>query len=164
MSYGELRASRCGTRFLDRAFECWIHAGDIAEAVDYPYDPPAPRNLHRMIDLAARLLPSALADRRRAGLAALAPPAGARRVRPGRSLHLEIEGDGRRRLVHAAGLARRARARRGRRWSPMWPWTASSSASWPRATSSRRRPRPGQDGDRDAIRDVLFAAASLSRL
>lgn len=24
---------------LDRAFECWVHAEDIAEAVDYPYDP-----------------------------------------------------------------------------------------------------------------------------
>ncbi|WP_069461812.1 maleylpyruvate isomerase N-terminal domain-containing protein, partial [Actinacidiphila rubida] len=49
--------------FVDRAFECWLHAGDIAEAVDYPYEPPAPRHLHRMIDLAARLLPSALAAR-----------------------------------------------------------------------------------------------------
>lgn len=27
---------------LDRAFECWVHAEDIAEAVDYPYEPPSP--------------------------------------------------------------------------------------------------------------------------
>lgn len=27
---------------LDRAFECWVHAEDIAEAVDYPYDPRPP--------------------------------------------------------------------------------------------------------------------------
>ncbi|MDG4866110.1 MDMPI N domain containing protein, partial [Streptomyces sp. T-3] len=54
---------------LDRAFECWVHAGDIADAVDYPYQPPAPRHLNKMIDLAARMLPSALAERRRSGLA-----------------------------------------------------------------------------------------------
>ncbi|KAA0909407.1 zf-HC2 domain-containing protein, partial [Streptomyces apricus] len=49
---------------LDRAFETWVHAGDIADAVDYPYEPPAPRHLHAMIDLGARMLPSALAARR----------------------------------------------------------------------------------------------------
>ncbi|CAM5480494.1 hypothetical protein SGLAM104S_07744 [Streptomyces glaucescens] len=38
----------------DRAFECWVHAEDIADAVDYPYDAPSGRHLHRMIDLAAR--------------------------------------------------------------------------------------------------------------
>lgn len=90
--YGEFRLALRDS-FLDRAFECWVHAGDIAEAVDYPYEPPASAHLHRMVDLAARLLPSALADRRRAGLAA--PPqrlveAGA----PGRTLHLEVEGNG----------------------------------------------------------------------
>ncbi|GGV43497.1 hypothetical protein GCM10010245_68200 [Streptomyces spectabilis] len=78
---------------LERAFECWIHAEDIAQAVDYPYEPPAPRHLHHMIDLAARLLPATLAERRRSGRAG--PPrelvaAGA----PGRSLRLEVEGVG----------------------------------------------------------------------
>ncbi|MFE2133104.1 zf-HC2 domain-containing protein, partial [Streptomyces sp. NPDC059466] len=79
---------------LDRAFECWVHAGDIADAVDYPYEPPAPRHLHRMIDLAARMLPVSLAERRRAGRAA---PTGRHLVAagaPGRSLRLEIEGAG----------------------------------------------------------------------
>ncbi|WP_202517703.1 zf-HC2 domain-containing protein, partial [Streptomyces sp. SID685] len=57
---------------LDRAFGCWVHAEDIADAVDYPYRPPAPRHLNKMIDLAVRLLPGALAARRRSGLSS--PP------------------------------------------------------------------------------------------
>ncbi|MFE2628972.1 zf-HC2 domain-containing protein, partial [Streptomyces sp. NPDC059374] len=76
---------------LDRAFECWVHAEDIAEAVDYPYEPPSGSDLHHMVDLAARLLPSVLSARRQAGLAAPAPE-GRRLVsagRPGRSLRLE---------------------------------------------------------------------------
>ena len=80
---------------LDRAFECWVHAEDIANAVDDPYEPPAPRHLHRMIDLAARMLPRVLSARCRAGLAA---PARERHLvtagSPGRSLRLEIEGAG----------------------------------------------------------------------
>lgn len=78
---------------LDRAFECWVHGGDIADAVDYPYEAPSAAHLHRMIDLAARLLPAAIAGRRRSGLAGPAKDlvtAGA----PGRSVHLEIEGHG----------------------------------------------------------------------
>ncbi|MEU7514901.1 maleylpyruvate isomerase N-terminal domain-containing protein, partial [Streptomyces sp. NPDC042898] len=55
---------------LERAFECWVHADDIANAVAYPYAPPSGAHLHGMIDLAARLLPAALAGRRRSGLAA----------------------------------------------------------------------------------------------
>ncbi|MDV9190893.1 MDMPI N domain containing protein, partial [Streptomyces sp. SR27] len=55
---------------LERAFECWVHADDIANAVAYPYAPPSGAHLHGMIDLAARLLPAALAGRRRTGLAA----------------------------------------------------------------------------------------------
>ncbi|GAA3071633.1 zf-HC2 domain-containing protein [Streptomyces roseofulvus] len=78
---------------LERAFECWVHADDIANAVAYPYDPPSGPHLHGMIDLAARLLPAAVAHRRRTGRAAPARhlvAAGA----PGRSLHLEVEGAG----------------------------------------------------------------------
>lgn len=146
---------------LDRAFECWIHAGDIAEAVDYPYEPPSPRHLHRMIDLAARLLPGTLADRRRAGLAAPSQglvAAGA----PGRSLRLEVEGMG------------------GGEWFiPLDSPGASASADrevahvaldgveFCRLAAGHVSPEEaaaGQDGDRRAIRDVLFAAASLSRM
>ncbi|MEV0989711.1 zf-HC2 domain-containing protein [Streptomyces sp. NPDC049949] len=150
-----------GDAFLERAFECWVHAWDIAEAVDYPYDPPSGPHLHRMIDLAARLLPSALAHRRRAGLAAPARglvAAGA----PGRTLHLEIEGAG----------------------GGSWDIALDSPAAKPSAEHtvaqialdgaefcqlaaghiSPEEAAVGQHGDREAIRDVLFAAASLSRL
>ena len=58
---------------LDRAFECWVHAEDIADAIDYPYEPPAPPHLNRMIDMAARALPMVLASRRRDGLAFAGP-------------------------------------------------------------------------------------------
>jgi uncharacterized protein (TIGR03083 family) len=146
---------------IDRAFECWIHAEDIANALAYPYQPPAPRHLNRMIDLAARMLPTAIADRRRAGLAASAArlvAAGA----PGRALHLHVEGPG------------------GGRWN--------ISLDSPGAVASEdniiaeiavdqldfcqlaaghlppERIAAGAQGDKAAVRDVLFAAASLSRL
>nr|WP_234334566.1 maleylpyruvate isomerase N-terminal domain-containing protein [Streptomyces sp. NRRL B-1347] len=146
---------------LERAFECWIHAEDIAQAVDYPYEPPAPRHLHHMIDLAARLLPVTLAERRRAGRAG--PPrelvaAGS----PGRSLRLEVEGVG------------------GGEWLiPLDSPGASGSADlevahvaldgveFCRLAAGHVSPEEaaaGQVGDREAIRDVLFAAASLSRM
>ncbi|MFI0904160.1 zf-HC2 domain-containing protein [Streptomyces sioyaensis] len=158
--YGDFRLPLRDS-FLDRAFECWVHAGDIAEAVDYPYEPPAAAHLHQLVDLAARLLPSALADRRRAGLAT--PPqrlveAGA----PGRTLHLEVEGNG------------------GGHWyialdSPAALGTpehtvahiALDSAEFCQLAAGHISPEEaaaGQHGERDAIRDVLFATASLSRL
>ncbi|MFF3466743.1 zf-HC2 domain-containing protein [Streptomyces sp. NPDC002619] len=148
---------------LDRAFECWVHAEDIADAVDYPYEPPSPRHLHSMIDLAARMLPAALASRRRDGLAppGLTPhlvPAGA----PGRSLRLEIEGMG------------------GGQWFiPLDSPGATASADdevahvaldgveFCRLAAGHVSPAEaaaGQVGDRAAIREVLFAAASLSRM
>lgn len=146
---------------LDRAFECWMHAGDIADAVDYPYEPPSGSHLHRMIDLAARLLPAALADRRRAGLAGPARhlvAAGA----PGRSLHLEVEGSGGGNWYialdspAAVGTADKAVAQ-----------VALDGVEFSRLVAGHISPEEaaaGQDGDREAIRDVLFAAASLSRL
>lgn len=149
---------------LDRAFECWIHAEDIAEAVSYPYDPPAPRHLHGMIDLAVRMLPLVLAERRRTGLAA--PPRQTRHLvsagSPGRSLRMEIEGLG------------------GGEWLiPLdSPAAVGSSAhevahvaldgvEFCRLAAGHVPPEDaaaGQDGDREAIRDVLLAAASLSRM
>ncbi|WP_328494830.1 zf-HC2 domain-containing protein [Streptomyces sp. NBC_00414] len=148
---------------MDRAFETWVHAGDIADAVDYPYEPPSPRHLHAMIDLGARMLPSALAARRQAGLAAPAPtrhlvPADA----PGRSLRLEIEGLG------------------GGEWlipldSPGAPASpdhevahvALDGVEFCQLAAGHVSPEEaaaGQAGDREAISDVLFAAASLSRM
>ncbi|MGP3954299.1 maleylpyruvate isomerase family mycothiol-dependent enzyme [Streptomyces sp. 7N604] len=147
--------------FLDRAFECWVHASDIAEAVDYPYDPPAAGHLHLMIDLAVRQLPVALAGRRRVGLAS--PP---RRLgiagEPGRTLHLEVEGKG------------------GGHW--FIPLDSPAAVASPDEEVARvaldatefcqlaaghvlpEDAAAGQDGDREAIRDVLAATASLSRL
>ncbi|GAA1350058.1 zf-HC2 domain-containing protein [Streptomyces beijiangensis] len=146
---------------LDRAFECWVHAGDIAEAVDYPYDPPAAAHLHTMIDLAARLLPGTLAGRRRAGLAAPARHL-VRAGTPGRSLRLEIEGVGGGNwyiaLDSPAAIASPDRA---------VAHIALDGVEFCRLAAGHISPEEaaaGQDGDREAIRDVLFAAASMSRL
>ncbi|MFI1970394.1 zf-HC2 domain-containing protein [Streptomyces cinnamoneus] len=146
--------------FLDRAFECWVHAEDIAVAVDYPYEPPASSHLHHMIDLAARLLPTVIATRRRAGLAPPARglvPVGA----PGRALHLEIEGRG------------------GGHWyipldSPAALGTpegevahvALDGVEFCRLAAGHVSPgeaAAGSLGDEEAVQDVLYATASLSR-
>ncbi|WLQ64845.1 MULTISPECIES: maleylpyruvate isomerase N-terminal domain-containing protein [Streptomyces] len=146
---------------LERAFECWIHGGDIADAVDYPYEPPAAAHLNRMIDLAARLLPGVLAGRRRAGLASPARhlvAAGS----PGRSLHLEVEGRGGGdwyiALDSPAALGSPAHS---------VAQVALDGVEFCRLVAGHVPPveaAAGQEGDREAIRDVLFAAASLSRL
>ncbi|MEV5674351.1 maleylpyruvate isomerase N-terminal domain-containing protein [Streptomyces sp. NPDC052179] len=160
VSYGDF-ALPLRDSLLDRAFECWMHGGDIADAVDYPYGAPSAPHLHRMIDLAARLLPAALAGRRRTGLAAPAKElvmAGS----PGRSLHLEVEG-------HGGGnwyIALDSPAAVG---SPdhAVAQVALDGVEFCRLVAGHISPvdaAAGQEGDREAIRDVLFAAASLSRL
>ncbi|MEB3964244.1 zf-HC2 domain-containing protein [Streptomyces kunmingensis] len=138
---------------IDRAFECWIHAGDIADAVDYPYEPPAPRHLNRMIDLAARMLPASLAARRDSGLAAPAPADG-----PGRKLRLEVEGAGGGEWLISldGGSAGREVAH-----------VALDGVEFCRLAAGHVSPdeaAAGQVGDREAIRDVLSATAALSRL
>ncbi|NEC88944.1 zf-HC2 domain-containing protein [Streptomyces sp. SID12501] len=163
VSYGDFELP-LHEAMLDRAFECWVHAGDIADAVDYPYEPPAPRHLHSMIDLAARMLPEALAARRQAGLAAPSRttrhlvPAG----EPGRSLRLEIEGSGGGEwlipLDSPAALASAAHE---------VAHVALDGVEFCQLAAGHVSPEEaaaGQDGDREAIRDVLFAAASLSRM
>ncbi|MFD6994355.1 maleylpyruvate isomerase N-terminal domain-containing protein [Streptomyces sp. NPDC059943] len=160
VSYGEF-ALPLRDAMIDRAFECWIHGVDIAEAVDYPYPAPSGPHLHVMIDLAAQLIPSALAARRRAGLASparqLVVPGA-----PGRSLHLEVEGAGGGNWYialdspAAVGTAERAVAQ-----------VALDGVEFCQLVAGHISPEEaaaGQDGDREAIRDVLFAAASLSRL
>ncbi|MFH8339951.1 MDMPI N domain containing protein [Streptomyces sp. AM6-12] len=149
---------------LDRAFGCWVHAEDIAVAVDYPYRPPAPRHLNKMIELAVRLLPDALAARRRFGLST--PPRATRHLTaagsPGRTLRLEIEGPS------------------GGNWlipldSPSaTPSTdlevahvALDATEFCHLAAGHLLPEEaaaGQLGDREAIRDVLYATASLSRM
>ncbi|MFC7990547.1 MDMPI N domain containing protein [Streptomyces pilosus] len=147
---------------LDRAFECWVHAEDIAEAVDYPYEPPSGRHLHRLVDLAARMLPAVLEHCRLHGLAS---PVERRLVaagEPGRSLRLEIEGSGGGEWLipldspAAKGSAEHEVAH-----------VALDGAEFCRLAAGHLPPREaaaGQEGDRTAIRDVLFAAASMSRM
>jgi hypothetical protein len=146
---------------LERAFECWIHGADIAEAVDYPYDPPNGAHLGGMVDLAARLLPAVLAQRRRAGLAGGAAElvtAGS----PGRSLHLEVEGAGGGDWYipldspAALGSPDRAVAHIALEGVEFCQLVAGHIAPDEAAA--------GMGGDRGAVRDVLYAAASLSRL
>ncbi|KOG23145.1 MULTISPECIES: maleylpyruvate isomerase N-terminal domain-containing protein [Streptomyces] len=146
---------------LERAFECWVHADDIANAVAYPYAPPSGAHLHGMIDLAARLLPAALATRRRAGLASPARHLVAAGT-PGRSLHLEVEGAGGGHWYipldspAAVGSAEQSVAQ-----------VAMDGVEFCQLVAGHISPEEaaaGQDGDREAIRDVLSAAASLSRL
>lgn len=162
LSYGDVTLP-LRDALLHRAFACWMRGEDIADAVDYPYEPPSPRHLHRMIDLTARMLPGALAAHRRAGTAAPGPrrhlvAAG----EPGRSLRLEIEGAG------------------GGEWlialdSPAAVGSADHEVAhavldgveFCRLAAGRLAPEDaavGRSGDREAIRDVLLAAASLSRM
>ncbi|MFE7455818.1 zf-HC2 domain-containing protein [Streptomyces sp. NPDC057554] len=160
VSYGEF-ALPLQDALLDRAFECWVHGTDIAEAVAYPYDPPSAAHLHRMIDLAARLLPATLAARRRAGLAAPAKDlVGA--GEPGRSVHLEVEGHGGGDwyipLDSPAAVGSRERA---------VAQVALDGVEFCQLVAGHISPveaAAGQEGDREAIRDILFASASLSRL
>ncbi|MER6997529.1 zf-HC2 domain-containing protein [Streptomyces sp. NPDC000410] len=160
VSYGEF-ALPLRDSLLDRAFECWVHADDIATAVDYPYDPPSGSHLRHMIDLAARLLPAALAARRRAGLAGPARhlvTAGS----PGRSLHLEVEGAGGGHWY----IALDSPAAIGDPGHTV-AQVAMDAVEFCQLVAGHVSPdetAAGQDGDREAIRDVLFAAASLSRL
>ena len=116
-----------------------------------------------MIDLAARMLPAVLAVRRRTGLAAPAVgrhlvPAG----EPGRSLRLEIEGHGGGEWLipldspAAVGSAEHEVAH-----------VALDGVEFCRLAAGHVSPQEaaaGQLGDREAIKDVLFAAASLSRM
>lgn len=147
--------------FLDRAFECWIHAADIADAVDYPYKPPAPAHLHGMVDLAARMLPKALAKRRRDGLATSAPRLTAV-GEPGRSLRLEIEGDGGGEWFLPLDSPDAVASEEGKVAE-----VAMDSQEFCQLAAGHVEPEraaAGQLGDRALIRDVLFAAASMSRL
>ncbi|MEV7426207.1 maleylpyruvate isomerase N-terminal domain-containing protein [Streptomyces sp. NPDC091212] len=160
VSYGDF-ALPLRDALLDRAFECWVHGADIAEAVDYPYEPPSGAHLFEMVDLAARLLPAALALRRRSGLAGPAKDlvaAGA----PGRSLRLVVEGPGggdwHIALDSPAAIGSPERSVGS---------VALDAVEFCQLVAGRVPPEDaaaGQEGDREAIRDVLFAAAAMSRL
>jgi uncharacterized protein (TIGR03083 family) len=66
VDYGAFRLPLAHS-FLDRAFECWIHAEDIAEAVGYPYNPPRGAHIRSLIGLAVRLLPHVFPEERGKG-------------------------------------------------------------------------------------------------
>ncbi|WP_289736519.1 zf-HC2 domain-containing protein [Streptomyces macrolidinus] len=153
---------------LDRAFACWVHAEDIASAVDYPYEPPAARHLSGMIGLAAAKLPRALARRR----ARTGAPGRSRRLvavgAPGRCLRLEIEGRGGGEwMIPLDAPARGAEDSAEREAEREVAHVVLESVEFCRLAAGHVPPEEaaaGQRGDREAIREVLFAAASLSRM
>ncbi|MFE7561056.1 zf-HC2 domain-containing protein [Kitasatospora sp. NPDC057500] len=151
--------------FVDRAFECYVHGEDVARAVAYPYDPPAPQHLRQMIDLAVRMLPLALAGQRAARPELTGAPLGAAvradGGRTGRRIRLVIDGP-------ASG-----------EWLiPLDGPDAGPPVGEPVAAmvldglefcqlaAAHRDPDRlpvGEHGDRAAIREVLHAATLLSR-
>ncbi|MGK5534300.1 MDMPI N domain containing protein, partial [Streptomyces sp. URMC 129] len=143
-----------------------VHAGDIAEAVEYPYGPPYGPHLRLLVDLAARRLPGSIAGRRRAGLAT-SPGA------PGRTLHLEVEGAGGGHwyipLDSPAPAVSRAASRRAGsgRDADAVAHVALDDVVFCQLAAGRIPPEEaasGGEGDPAVIRDVLFAAADLSHL
>ncbi|WP_233581031.1 zf-HC2 domain-containing protein [Streptomyces triticirhizae] len=150
--------------YLDRAFACWVHAGDIAGAVEYPYGPPLPPHLRLLVDLAARRLPGSIAGRRRAGLArspARLTTAGS----PGRTLHLEVEGAGGGDWFIPLDSPVAAVSRTAARGAVAH--VALDDVEFCRLAAGRITPdeaAAGAEGDPDIVHDVLAAAASMSRL
>ncbi|MFD8701151.1 zf-HC2 domain-containing protein [Kitasatospora sp. NPDC059648] len=146
--------------FVDRALECYVHGEDVARAVAYPYDPPAPQHLRQMVQLVVRLLPRALAGLR-AARPELARVPGAPAVREARRLRLVVDGP-------AAG-----------EWLvPLDGEQAGPPGGEPVASmvldglelcqlaAAHRDPDRlpvGEHGDRAAVREVLHALPLLSR-
>ncbi|MEU6402490.1 zf-HC2 domain-containing protein [Streptomyces sp. NPDC046985] len=146
---------------LDRAFETWIHAADIAAAVDYPYNPPVPEHLRILIAVAVQMLPSVLAARRQAGLASPPLPV----VEPGasaRSLRLQIEGEsGGEWYVPLDGVEEAAGP------DNCVSHVVLDEVEFCRLAAGHLTPRTvaaGQRGDPTATLEFLYAAASMSRL
>lgn len=154
--------------FVDRAFECFVHGEDVARAVAYPYDPPAPQHLRQMVELAVRMVPHALA-----GLRAAAQPAGApappEDEAGGRRLRLVIDGpaagewliplDG----PHDGRAGARGDAPPG--GEPVASMVLAGLEFCQLAAGHRdpERVPVGEHGDRAAIREVLRAVPLLSR-
>ncbi|GGV18026.1 hypothetical protein GCM10010495_36020 [Kitasatospora herbaricolor] len=158
--------------FVDRAFECYVHGEDVARAVDYPYAPPAPPHLRQMVDLAARMLPEAVAALRRAGRPGPAGPTGHGGVPPGgrgpaRLLRLVIDGPAAGEwLIPLDGpVPAGRRAGDGRTTEPVAAMVLDGLEFCQLAAAHRDPDRlpVGEHGDRAAIREVLRAAPLLSR-
>ncbi|WP_406202225.1 zf-HC2 domain-containing protein [Kitasatospora sp. NBC_01560] len=152
--------------FVDRAFECYVHGEDVARAVAYPYDPPAPQHLRQMVDLAVRMLPQALAGFRAlrpepAGAPTGAPGGGRRPGGPGRQLRLVIDGPASGEwLIPLDGPA--AGPAGG---EPVGAMVLDGLEFCQLAAAHRDPDRVpvGEHGDRAAIREVLHALPLLSR-
>ncbi|PYC85359.1 MDMPI N domain containing protein [Streptomyces tateyamensis] len=146
--------------FVDRAFETWIHAEDVARAVDYPYAVPSSGHLRQMVDLAVRMLPLVLAGQRQGAAAGAATGAAEVRV-----LRLVIEGPAAGEwLVPLDGTAPPG---------PPAEWTVPPVAElvmdgveFCQLAAAHRDPEQlpvGQYGDRASIRALLAAVPLLSR-
>lgn len=150
--------------YLHRAFACWTHAADIAEAVTYPYAPPAGPHLRLLVDLTARRLPGCLAARRRAGLAT-SPARLTTAGTPGRTLHLEIEGPGGGDWylsLDSPGVTVTRTAARG-----SVAYLALDDVVFCQLAAGRITPEEaaaGGEGDQSLLHDVLYAVAALSQL
>ncbi|WP_326597396.1 zf-HC2 domain-containing protein [Streptomyces sp. NBC_01803] len=150
--------------YLGRAFACWVHAGDIAAAVEYPYGPPYGAHLRLLVDLAARRLPGSIAGRRRAGLAT-SPGRLTTAGATGRTIHLEVEGAGGGHWYIPLDSPTAAVARTETRSAVAH--VALDDVVFCQLAAGRITPEEaasGGEGDPAVIRDVLFAAAALSRL
>jgi hypothetical protein len=153
--------------FVDRAFECWIHADDISEAIGWTYGPPRGVHIRMMVELATRLLPHALNELRAGGLAALTSwqDPGYGDPRGVRAVKLIIEGSGESEwLVPLAPLPPGT--------GPLPPdiepvaTLAIDGVEFCFLVAAHRDPDRtpcGITGDRAAARDLLHAARLLSR-
>ena len=144
---------------VERAFECWIHADDVARAVDYPYSPPSPQHLRLMIDLAARMLPAAVGGLRRTRCGG--PDIAGE---PGRALVLVIEGPAAGEWLIPLDEGAVARADATADATPVASLVMDGLEFCCLAAAHRDPDRMpvGQHGDRSAVRDVLRAIPLLS--
>ncbi|MEV7187106.1 zf-HC2 domain-containing protein [Kitasatospora sp. NPDC093102] len=151
--------------FVDRAFECFVHGEDVARAVAYPYDPPAPQHLRQMVELVVRLLPRALARLRAARPEhAGAPGAPEGGVRTARRVRLMVDGPaGGEWLITLDGDDDRTGGPTGE--DPVASMVLDGLELCQLAAGHRDPDRlpVGEHGDRAAVREVLHALPLLSR-
>ncbi|RKT16348.1 putative zinc finger protein [Streptomyces sp. 1114.5] len=160
--------------FVDRAFECYVHGEDVARAVAYPYDPPAPQHLRQMVELVVRLLPRALAGLRAAQPQPVGAPAGngptARRLRlvvdgPGGGEWL-VPLDGGDVTAGPGGTVGTVGPESGPPGGEPVASMAVDGLELCQLAAAHRDPDRlpvGEHGDRAAIREVLHALPLLSR-
>ncbi|MET8539537.1 zf-HC2 domain-containing protein [Kitasatospora sp. NPDC004799] len=153
--------------FVDRAFECFVHGEDVARAVAYPYDPPAPQHLRQMVELVVRLLPRALAGLRAARPEhAGAPGAPAGGVRTARRVRLMVDGPAGGEWLVALDGEDHADGPGGRPGGEPVASMVLDGLELCQLAAAHRDPDRlpvGEHGDRAAVREVLHALPLLSR-